>query len=230
LIEVNLLPSGGKKTARRRSVSLRLPKFRGSIPRGNRWATGATIAVALSLVGSGWLFLSVGSQLEELEIEVETAVRDSIRFADVIEQSSLLQARADSIAERVSVIQTIDEGRYVGPHLLDEVARAMPEYAWLTRLYQVNSEELPVFQIEGRSGTYFALTSLMENLEASPFIGGVQLIASQQVTLSTGEEGGERLLYEFVLEATARPPPPELIETVPLFGPSIVPLQPEAGD
>ena len=154
---------------------------------------------------------------------------DSIRFADVIAQASLLQARADSIAERVAVIQEIDQGRYMWPHLMNEVARAMSDYAWLTRLFQVSVEEAPVFQIEGQAGTYFALTTLMENLEASPFIGGVQLIASQQVALSD-DSGGARLLYEFVIEAEGRPPPPELIETVPLFGPLISPPEVERGD
>ena len=177
--------------------------------------------MAIALLGIGYLFFSVAGEREELEVMVEVAVRDSIRFADVISQSRLLQSRADSIAQRVSVIQEIDEGRYVWPHLMDEVARAMPDYAWLTRLAQIEVLDTPTFQIEGRAGTYFALTSLMESLEASPFIQGVQLIASEQVEIVAEDGGGARLLYEFILEASAEEPPPELIETVPLFGPSV---------
>ena len=190
---------------------------------------GSAFAVVLAVVGSGWLFFSASGEVEELQVQVDLAVSDSIRFADVIAQASLLQARADSIAERVAVIQEIEQGRYMWPPLMDEVARAMSDYAWLTRLFQVSVEEAPVFQIEGQAGTYFALTTLMENLEASPFIGGVQLIASEQVALSD-DSGGARLLYEFVLEAAGRPAPPELIETVPLFGPSISPPEVEGGE
>ena len=157
-------------------------------------------------------------------------MRDSIRFADVIAQSGMLQARADSIAERVAVIQEIDQGRYAWPHLMDEVARAMPDYVWLTRLFQVSVEQAPVFQVEGRAGTYFGLTTLMENLEASPYLRDVQLIASEQVALSDQDGGGDRLLYEFVLEASGRAPPPEIVETVPLFGPSVSPPEAQGGD
>ena len=182
---------------------------------------GAAIAVVIALVGSSWLFFSVSGEAEELEIQVEAAVRDSLRLANIIAQSGLLQARSDSIAERVEVIQEIDRGRYMWPHLMDEVARALPDYLWLTRMFQISLDGTPVFQIEGQAGTYFALTSLMENLEVSPFIGGVQLIASEQVSLIVGDSPGERLLYEFILEASAEPAPPEIIETVPLFGPSV---------
>ncbi len=229
MIEVNLLPGGGKRTSRRARLSIRIPNFRGRLPTGDRWSLGAAAAVAVAIIGSGWLFTLVAGEVEELEVSTEAAVRDSIRFADVIAQSGMLQARADSIAERVAVIQEIDQGRYVWPHLMDEVARAMPEYAWLTRLFQLSTEDAPVFQIEGLAGTYFALTSLMENLEASPFIGGVQLIASQQVALATDDSGGDRLLYEFVLEAESQPAPPELVETTPLFGPSVSPPEAEQG-
>jgi Tfp pilus assembly protein PilN len=217
LIEVNLLPGGKKKSAARPKFSLSLPKITGGLPSVDRWSLVAGLVVVGSLLSIGWLYMSVGGEVEELEVQTEVAVRDSIRLADVLAESSLLQSRADSIAERVAVIQEIDRGRYVWPHLLDEVGRALPDYAWLTGLRQAGVSEPIVFQIEGQAGTYFALTTFMENLEASPFIRGVQLIASEQTELS----GGERLLYQFVLEAVSEEPPPELVETVPLFGPSV---------
>jgi Tfp pilus assembly protein PilN len=195
----------------------------------DRLTVGTGVLVAVALLGSAWLVSSVSGDVEELELQLEVAARDSIRLADVLEESNLLQARADSIAERVEIIQQIDQDRYVWPHLMDEVARAMPDYAWLTGIFQTStagSEDL-VFQIQGQAGTYFALTTFMENLEASPFINGVQLIESQQVAVAGDDAGGDRLLYEFTLEASGGTPPPELIETVPLFGPSVVP--PQAG-
>lgn len=227
MIEVNLLPGGKRKSARRlKGLSLPIPKLGGGLPQVDRWSLGAGVVVVAVLLISGWLFLSISGDAEELEVQTEVAVRDSIRLADILEESSLLQARADSIAERVAIIQEIDQSRYVWPHLMDEVARAMPDYAWMTGLTQVVAGDDVIFQIQGQAGTYFALTTFMETLEASPFITGVQLLESQQVALVNDDEG-ERLLYEFTLEASGRTPPPELIETVPLFGPSVVPPQPE---
>jgi Tfp pilus assembly protein PilN len=225
LIEVNLLPGGSKRSARRPKLSLRLPKLEGRLPEVDRLTVGAGILAVAALVGGAWLISSLSGDVEELEVQLEVAVRDSIRLADVLEESNLLQARADSIAERVEIIQQIDQGRYVWPHLMDEVARAMPDYAWLTGMFQTSTAESAdlVFQIQGQAGTYFALTTFMENLEASPFINGVQLIESQQVAVAGDDVGADRLLYEFTLEASGGTPPPELIETVPLFGPSVAP-------
>jgi Tfp pilus assembly protein PilN len=230
VIEVNLLPGGRKQSARRRRLTLSLPRLkrgdsRPSIPRVDPWTSGAAAAVIIALLGSGWLALGVAGEVEELEMQVEVALRDSIRLADVMERSSTLQARRDSIAERVAVIQEIDGARYVWPHLMDEVARALPDYTWMVRLLQISRGEQVLFRLEGRAGTYFALTSFMENLEASPFIRGVRLLSSEQTPV-TGEGGVTQLVYEFVLEASSADPPPEIIETVPLFGPSVLPPEP----
>ncbi|MEX0856116.1 MAG: PilN domain-containing protein [Gemmatimonadota bacterium] len=182
----------------------------------------AGIAALVAISGCAWLYLGVFGAAEELEVRTEVAVRDSIRYEDVIQRSGVLQARRDSIAQRVSIIQEIDGSRYVWPHIMDEVARALPDYTWLTRLIQVTGGSPVLFRLEGRSGTYFGLTTLMENLEASPFITGVELISSEQISISLGG-GANQLVYQFILEGSSREPPPEIVERVPLFGPSVVP-------
>jgi len=227
MIEVNLLPGGKKKTRKRGKFTLALPKFGGgggfsapSFSKGDPWSLAAGAAVILFLFGAGWLFLGISGVADEITVQIDTAVSDSTRYAGIIQRSSALQARRDSIAARVTVIQEIDQKRYLWPHLMDEVARALPDYTWLTRLSQVVQGDRVTFQIEGRAGTYFAMTSFMENLEASHFIEGVTLVSSAQVEVRSGSTGP--LLYEFVFEAMESVPPAELLETVPLFDPFVV--------
>ena len=106
------------------------------------------------------------------------------------------------------------------PHLLDEVARALPDYTWLTGIVQIGAARvhMPDFRIRGRSGNNFALTRFMENLEASPFIREVQLVTTEQVIEQEDGMDGVRTVHDFTLEASYELPPPELIETVPLLG------------
>jgi Tfp pilus assembly protein PilN len=188
---------------------------------GDRWVLGAGVSVVVALLAIGWMVFATAGQAEELEVQIESAVRDSARLADVIERSERLRSQGDSIARRVDVIQQIDGSRYVWPHIMDEVARALPDYTWLTRIQQVTSGEPMAFRIEGRAGTYFALTSFMEAVEASPFIRRTQLISSDQVFMSVGG-GAQRLVYDFALEAEYRDPPPDLIQSEPLFGGSVL--------
>lgn len=227
MIEVNLLPGGKKRSGGGGKFSLALPKFGGglpgiSLPKGDRWTVGAGAAVVLAILVGAWLFMGVSGVAEERQVEVDAAVADSTRYHDLIQRTTALKNRNDSISERVDVIQEIDKKRYVWPHLMDEVARAIPEYTWMTRFNQMVRGETVSFRVEGTSGTLLAVTTFMENLEASPFIESVNLISTAQVEVPIGEGGGTQLVYDFVLDAMESIPPAEVIETVPLFDPLLV--------
>jgi hypothetical protein len=141
LIEVNLLPGGKKRSSKGGSFSPRagLPSLKlggGGLP-GDPYTIFAAVAGGLSVLVMAWLFFSVRGDREETQVLLDEAVQDSIRFADLIERTNQLTARRDSIAQRVSIIQEIDAGRYIWPHVLDEVARALPDYTWLREITQV---------------------------------------------------------------------------------------------
>ncbi len=219
MIEVNLLPQAGKgKKGPKKKRSLSLPAFKG-MP-GDRWVVGAGTLAFLALLFVGWLFIGVAGQAEELEVQIEAAQRDSVRFAEVIRGSEALQARSDTIAQRLELLQAIDEARFVWPHLMNEVGRAIPTTAWLLRVEQTVPPPSLRFRIEGRAISYFALTTFMDQLEASPFIGDVQLISSTQ-TMVQIPGAGNRPVYQFELHARWRDPDPGLIDREPLFGPSV---------
>jgi len=97
---------------------------------------------------------------------------------------------------------------------MDEVSRALPPYTWLVGISTLpadSTEKTPHFKIEGRTGNNFALTKYLQDLEASPFIRNVKLATTELV------RENDKLVYSFQLEATYEEPPPDVIETVPLF-------------
>ena len=211
MIEINLRPGGKKRAARRPSLKLPfpIPKL-GALPK-DRWVLGVSAYGILAVVAAAYLWFGVSGRHEELTVQVEEAARDSVRYADLISKAQALNARRDSIAQRVALIQEIDAHRYTWPHLMDEVGAALPDYTWLTEFIQVEVTEQLTFRVRGRTGNNFALTRFMRNLEASPFVRNVTLISTEQVL------EGDRTVSEFNLEATYETPPPEMIETVPLL-------------
>jgi Tfp pilus assembly protein PilN len=215
LIEVNLLPGGKKRALRGPSLSFKLPTVEG-VPR-DPWILGSSLLVLLAVAGSAYLYWSTTGRHEELTVNIEEAVADSARYFDLIQQNNALNARRDSIAQRVSIIQEIDGDRYTWPHIMDEVARSLPDYTWLVELLQVSRGEPLRFRIVGQAGNNFAVTQFMENLEASPFIRDVDLVSTEQEVVTSG--GINRIVNRFELEAEYERPPPELLETVPLFAP-----------
>lgn len=215
MIEVNLLP-GGKKRASKGGLSLSMPKL--SLPgRGGEAADGYVIffalAAAIAIGYMGWSLLSVRAEAEELQVRLEEERQDSVRFAALIEQTNRLTARRDSIAERVAIIQEIDAGRFVWPHLLDEVAAAVPEYTWLREVTYVNEDPLQV-RIVGRAGSIYAVTNFMRRLESSAFLRDAE---AQQIQQQPSETDPTDLVQVFELLVTYESPPLDELQTVPLF-------------
>lgn len=213
MIEINLLP-GAEKRKKRKSgggFSLKLPE---NLPEFDRM---------LAFIVAGWiigpaigLFLYFGIQGEKTEVQlaVDQAVADSVRYAGLIETQASLRARQDTIAQKLSLIQEIDAGRFIWPHILDEISRAMPPYTWLEAIDQVQGGAAPSFQIQGRTGSLPALTRFMDALEASPFLRNIQLISSEKAQIGNDPNN---VVNNFVLSGVYETPPMEMVETVPLF-------------
>ena len=220
MIEVNLLPGGKKRQTRGSRFKFSAPSIGGGGGGGkfDGWTVGSALVIVAALGSMGWMFFGTRSADAELEVAIEDAVRDSARYADLIQKTEGLRARRDSISQKVSIIQEIDGDRYIWAHLLDEVSRALPDYTWLTQMVQVadGGGAGVEFRLEGRAGNTFALTRFMEGLESSPFIREVALITSEQI-IETGEDGADREVHQFTLNARFEDPPSEMIETVPLF-------------
>ena len=194
-------------------MAVKLPSFKG-MPKVDRM-TGFTVAAwVIAPLLLAWMFFGTRSRNAELEAAIETAVEDSTRYAQVIAANSSLTARRDSISQKLKIIQDIDAARFIWPHLLDEISRALPEYTWLTAIAQTEGGARPSFQITGQTGNNMALTRFMTELEASPFVNGVRLASTNLLPNSQTNQ----LVYEFILEASFEEPPADAIETVPLFG------------
>jgi Tfp pilus assembly protein PilN len=216
LIEINLLPGSARRSKRR------LPKFAlggpfAKLPAFPKFDKNLAILVGSWVVGVGlilWMFIGARARKAELEDQIVAAVADSIRLAAIIASTDTLTVRMNVVAQKLTVVQEIDQSRYTWSHIMDEVARALPSHVWLRGIANLpvdSGVKYPRFRIEGRAGNNFALTQYLEQLESSPFVRGVRLLRSEMVR----EE--DKLVYAFELEAGFEQPPPDLIETVPLF-------------
>lgn len=217
MIQVNLLPGAAKKRASRRMPQIAalgsLSRLKG-LPKLDRLTLFAVLTWLLMVPLTGYMFFSARSRVKELNVSIEGAIADSTKYANIIAANKRLLDRRDTIAQKVNIIQKIDASRYVWAHILDEVSRSLPPYTWLTKIetQPVDSTETgPKFRIEGRTGNNFALTKYLQDLEASPFIKNVKLSTTELV------RENEKLVYSFMLEAYYEEPPPDVIETVPLF-------------
>lgn len=132
LIEINLLPSGGagaRKPAARAGRGMSLP-VAGADPRVAGLAAAALLVAALG----AFTFWRQGTHRGEVQAKVEHERQDSLRLARTIALMRTIDARKDTIEQKMAVIRNVDGRRYVWPHLLDEISRAVPPFTWLTKV------------------------------------------------------------------------------------------------
>lgn len=221
MIEVNLLPGGKKGSSG--GFSFNLDALRDMLPGGEGGGGGAPaadpyqvfFAVALSvMIGyMGYFYWNLNSQEEELTVQIDQAVQDSSRNAAIIQRTQELQARADSIQQRVAIIQEIDADRYTWPHVLDEIAAAVPDYTWLREVLYSGDDPLQI-RVTGRAASIYAITNFMRRLENSRFLRDVN---PEDMVQQPSEQNPEDLVYMFELVMMYESPALDELETVPLF-------------
>jgi Tfp pilus assembly protein PilN len=135
MIEINLIPAPKKKkVARAKAVDLgpMVSDVSGRVR--DRFLIGAVGVVALSVAGVGFLYLRQTDRSHTLTERHDVAVADSTRYANVLKDRRRAEATRDSLVRQVNLIIGLDGDRYVWPHVMDEVSRALPQYTWITAL------------------------------------------------------------------------------------------------
>jgi len=229
MIEINLRP--GQKRARGGSPFAGLQtqlsglreRMRDPLP------LVAAAVVLLAALWLGWSWFKTGSELGALEPQLEQARAENDRFRNFVAQKRKVELIRDSLVAQIQVLQQVDGERYVWPHVMDEVTRALPPYTWLVDLGAAGPPPAPVvpgspgdtmpvdtvpppmlLQINGRTVDVQAFTRFLRQLEASPWISNVQPVSAQTVVQD------DRPVTAFSIRAAFRKADSAYIRTVPL--------------
>ncbi len=131
MITVNLRPDLKRKRARSPLQGM-LEGVRGL---GSKVKDPVLVVAVLSWVGVlGWLgsvYLGTTRELAALEPRLEQTRAEHHRFRAFLAEKRHQETIRDSLVSQISVIRTVDGDRYVWPHLLNEVTKALPAYTWL---------------------------------------------------------------------------------------------------
>jgi Tfp pilus assembly protein PilN len=134
MIEINLLPGKKRKAAAGGAgFKLALPDFRGLLASiKNPWLLAAS-AASLIVVGGGLLwFITQSTRLRVAQNRRTEVQAEKRRFDAVIAQKRQSERIRDSLVAEITVIRGIDADRYIWPHVLDQITKALPPYTWLT--------------------------------------------------------------------------------------------------
>jgi Tfp pilus assembly protein PilN len=138
MIQINLVP--GAKKVRGRSAAGAIGDYASAARAhvSDPFLTGAVAAVILAVAGVGGTYASHAAREASVGARQEVATADSARYAVMLRERASAVAQRDSVARQLQIIRTIDNDRFVWPHVLDEVSRALPPYTWLTTVEQTS--------------------------------------------------------------------------------------------
>jgi len=229
MIEINLRP--GQKRARGGSPLAGLQAQLSGLRERMRDPLPLVAAgvVVLAVLFLGWSWFKTARDLSALEPQLEQARAENDRFRNFVAQKRKVELIRDSLVSQIQVLQQVDGERYVWPHVMDEVTRALPPYTWLVDLGAAGAAPVPVvpgspgdtmpadavpppmqLQINGRTVDVQAFTRFLRQLEASPWISNVQPISAQTVVQD------DRPVTAFSIRAAFRKADSAYIRTVPL--------------
>jgi Tfp pilus assembly protein PilN len=240
MIEINLLPGGGGRKAKSRGggggfrIDLK-GIFSGLAGRfGDKYLLAAVVSCASAAVVIGMLYSRQTYRAVTLAAAEEQGIKDSTRLAIALAEKIKAEAIRDTALRQINIIKSIDEDRFIWPHVLDELSRALTPYTWLTTVTYsgnpqgtVNVTAAPAgngkgkvdttvvreqiqLRILGQTVDIQALTRFMRQLEASPYISNVALEKSEMVL------EGNKEVTQFTLIAMYTRPDPATVRRVPL--------------
>src|SRR5574341_245420 len=234
MIEINLLP--GQKKKKRAGPGFTMPDFGALIAKvKDPLLLGAVGSWVAALLVIGFIYTWETRRLSAMERDVAKVEADARRFQALINQKRTEERLRDSLLLELDAIRAIDSDRYVWPHILEEVTKALPDYTWLESVSMVSgpvvttgggaaggaagaraaaadtAKPAVLVSIDGRTGDMGGYTRFLRQLAESPWLTDVVAGATKTVVVD------DRPVLTFTISVTFRQADSAFIRTVPVL-------------
>jgi len=155
---------------------------------------GMTAALGAVIVGAVWFVYqqSISAQ-EDRNRFLKTEIAKLVKEIDEIKE---VKEKIDALLARKQVIETLQADRVQTVYLLDELVRQMPEGVFLKSVKQKG----PGVELIGYAQSNARVSTLMRNIESSPWLSNPNLVEIKAATL------GKMRISEFNLKLALKRP------------------------
>ncbi|MCB1957366.1 MAG: PilN domain-containing protein [Rhodocyclaceae bacterium] len=169
MIRINLLPHREQRRAERR----------------NQFFAFLGLMAVLGVVTGAVVHMYISAQIEQQEarnhfIEAENAALDK-QIAEI----RRLKEQIDALLARKLVIESLQSTRGEPVRLFNELASQMPESVYLTNVKQTDLNVM----VAGYAQSNARVSTLMRNLDGSPYLKEPQLIETKVAILTKNDKG-----------------------------------------
>jgi Tfp pilus assembly protein PilN len=185
---------------------------------------------AVVLAGMLWGFIGTGVKMSRLQPAMDEARAENQQFRTLLAQIRREERIRDSVVTELQTLRQVDRDRYVWPHILEEVSRALPPATWLVSVvpvgeaasgFGVDDEGNVVqpslsFEITGRAMDIQGFTRFMRQLEDSPWLYNTTAISAETII------DQNRAVTQFVVRAGFQQADSVYVRLVPVAEAAVV--------
>ena len=178
MIRINLLPHREQKRQARQRQFVSV-------------AIGLAI---LSLAVVGLVHVIFVTQIENQQGRNNLLKAEIAKLDEQIKEIDKLREQTQALLSRKQVVETLQTNRTEAVHLLDQMVRQLPDGVYLRNLRQVDAKVTAV----GYAQSNARVSTLMRNIEASPWLTQPELVEIKSVPLPGAKDKDARV-NEFTL-------------------------------
>jgi Tfp pilus assembly protein PilN len=218
MIEINLLP--GKKGKKKAAAGIALPDFKAMLTQvKDPLLLGAVGSWAVAIAAVGFLYVNETRQLATTQANVDRVQAEAMRFQALINQKKKEEALRDSLVQQFDAIRRIDGDRYIWPHILEEITKALPDYTWLVSITYQQAAPTDTSEsarsavrvlIDGRTADMGGYTRFLRQLADSPWLTTVVAGPTRAVVEN------DKPVLSFTVTATYQQADSAFIRTAPV--------------
>ena len=176
-----------------------------------------SLAIGLAILGLavvGLVHLVFSQQIENQEGRNSLLKTEIVKLDEQIKEIDKLREQTQALLARKQVVETLQTNRTEAVHLLDQMVRQLPDGIYLKSLKQVGTKVTMV----GYAQSNARVSTLMRNIEASPWIGQPELVEIKSVP-APGVRGSDLRVNEFTLNLQVKRQAPP-VDFKPAPGPA----------
>jgi type IV pilus assembly protein PilN len=160
-----------------------------------------SLAISLAVLAAavvGLVHVILAAQIDNQQSRNTLLKTEIAKLDEQIKEIDRLREQIAAVLARKQVVETLQANRSEAVHLLDQLVRQLPDGVYLRNIKQVGAK----VTLTGYATSNARVSTLMRNVESSPWVGSPELVEIQLVAAPAGPAGTK--VSQFVLNLTVK--------------------------
>ena len=171
---------------------------------------GVLLAI-LALAVVGLVHMIFAAKIDDQVARNKLLRTEIAKLDDQIREIDKLRDQIQQVLARKQVVETLQANRSEAVHLLDQIVRQLPDGIYLKSIRQGGGR----IQMVGYAQSNARVSTLMRNIEASPWVTGPELVEIKLVSLPGATRAATQQVNEFTLNFQVKRAQPASVAAPP---------------